>query len=235
MPPAPLVTLVDRALPEARFAHLLRAVRALRTEGLRTTYQTTFWYPLRATPSNLVEHAVPWLLGRIPAGRRDRVLGVEWWLSRMRTSHVGVDFHRDRDNALYAATGREVHPLVSSVLYLNRCQGGLLAVTREPPDARNPALAPALHDFDLVAPAPNRYVWFDGSCTHGVLDAENCIPGRRLAPQPRWRLAIAINLWRRRPRGVPTYQERPRYRALSLDRARPDMPTLTHLRRGEPT
>jgi hypothetical protein len=214
-PPRPsLVTLIDRALPGRDFARLQRAVLGLGTEGLRTTYQTTFWYPLDAAPSNLVEQAVQRLLPVIPAARRRGVLGVEWWLSRMRTSNVGVDFHHDRDNARYERTGREAFPALGSVLYLNRCRGGLLAVTTEPPCERNPALAPQVHDFDFVAPAPNRYVFFEGHCTHGVLDAQNCIPGRRLPREPDLRLAVAINLWRRRPLDVPTFGERPRYLSL---------------------
>jgi hypothetical protein len=217
-PRAPLVTLVDGALPTGDFARLLRAVRRLGGEGMRKTYQTTFWYPLDQPPGNLVEEAVHGLLPAIPARRRRGVVGVEWWLSRMRTSNVGVDFHRDRDNGLAAETGIEENPRLSSVLYLNRCVGGLLAVTLEPPCEDNPALAPAVHDFDLVAPAPNRYAFFSGACTHGVLDADNCIPGRRLPAQRGWRLAVAINFWHRRPVAVPTYAEHPRYRALAAGR-----------------
>lgn len=225
-PAPPLVTLVEPALPRARFAALLAAVRRLRGEGLRRTYRTTFWYPLEAPPATLVEAAARTLVARLPARRRRGVVGVEWWLSRMRTSRVGVDFHRDRDNGAFERTGRELHPRLGSVLYLNRCVGGLLAVTREPPCAANPALAPAVHDFDLVAPAPNRWVYFDGRCTHGVLDARNHIPGRRLPTQRGWRLAVAINLWHRRPEGVPTFLERPCYLPLALPASRHGSVTL---------
>lgn len=214
-PAPPLVTLRDPALPAAEFSALLAAVRRLRGEGLRSTYRTTFWYPLDAAPATLVEVAARRLVAAVPAARRRDVVGVEWWLSRMRTSNVGVDFHRDRDNAAFARTGRERNPRLASVLYLNRCRGGLLAVTREPPCEANPALAPERHDFDLVAPAPNRWAFFDGRLTHGVLDARNCIPGRRLPTERGWRLAVAINLWHRRPEGVPTFAERPRYLALA--------------------
>jgi hypothetical protein len=220
-PRPPLVHLVDGALPARRFARLLLAVQRLGGEGRRSTYQTTFWYPLSAPPTTLVEEAVHLLLPTIPARRRRGVVGVEWWLSRMRTSRVGVDFHRDRDNCLFEQTGLEENPRLGSVLYLNRCVGGLLACTPEPPCPENPALAPRVHDFDFVSPRPNRYVWFDGAATHGVLDAENCIPGRRLPAQRRWRLAVAINLWHRRPVGVPTALERPRYRALAVGRGPP--------------
>lgn len=190
------------------FARLLRAVRGLGESALRTTYQTTFWFPRGAQPSCVVEEAIArvWLKGTFA--------GVEWWLSRMRTSNVQVDFHRDRDEKLALSGGREVHPARSSVLFLNRCRGGLLAVTREAPNPLNPALAPDVHDFDFAQPAPNRFVWFDGSLTHGVLDARNQIPGRRLPREKALRLAVIANFWRARPTGVPRFADSRAYRSL---------------------
>ena len=70
-------------------------------------------------------------------------------------------------------------------------------------------------DEDLVEPRPNRYVWFDGRLTHGVLDAENQLPGRRLPREPRLRLTVAINFWPKRPRGVPRFDERRLYPPLA--------------------
>jgi hypothetical protein len=133
----------------------------------------------------------------------------------MRTSNVQVDFHRDRDNARFAKEGREVNPLLSSVLYLNRCVGGLLAVTTEPPNPRNPALAPTKHDFDFVEPLPNRFVHFPSRLTHGVLDSKNAIPGARRRREPSLRLSIAINWWATRPLDVPTFAEAGWYRSLA--------------------
>src|SRR4051794_17884134 len=98
--PDALLTVVDRALPPALFTRLARAVRALGTERLRSTYQTPFWWPLDAEPTNLVELAIAKLATRVaPAA------GAEWWLSRMRTSNVQVDFHQDRDEQLFLRTG----------------------------------------------------------------------------------------------------------------------------------
>lgn len=212
----PWVTLRDGALPDGLFRRLRRAVAALSDARLPQGYQTTFWFDLAAPPASLVEAAVLELRALVPPARLRGVVGVEWWLSRMRTSSVQVDFHRDRDNALFDATGREVTPRLSSVLYLNRCRGGLLAVTAERCDPRNPALAPSRHDFDLVEPRPNRYAFFDGRLTHGVLDAKNQLPGERLPREPGLRLAVAVNYWHRRPRAVPGYLETRRLRALAL-------------------
>ena len=206
-----LVHLEDGALPTPLFERLRGSVVALGEQRLHRTYQTTFWFGFDRPFSNVVEEAI----GTLRVGTRGRFAGAEWWLSRMRTSNVQVDFHRDRDERLALDGGRQVHPRVSSVLFLNRCRGGLLAVTREPPNPRNPAMAPDRLELDLVEPMPNRYVWFDGRLTHGVLDAQNQIPGRRLPREARLRLTIAINFWPKRPTGVPRFSETRFYRQLA--------------------
>lgn len=214
----PLVGIVDGVLPDALFRALLAGVKRVGDERLRASYRTTCWYGFDADPANLVDQAARHVRMRLPPAKARRARGVEWWLSRMRTSNVQVDFHRDRDNARFDETGDEVNPVFSTVLYLNTCRGGLLAVTKEPPNPANPALAPDRHDFDLVEPQPNRLAWFDGRLTHGVLDARNRIPGGRLPREPGLRLAIAINFWAQRPWKVPTYDERGVYRALRTRR-----------------
>jgi hypothetical protein len=212
-PVEPLVQLFEGALPEPLFRRLLRRVGALGSERLRDTYQTTFWYDF-GEPANVVEEAILALRPRV-VGRR-RIAGVEWWLSRMSTTDVRVDFHQDRDEKLALRTGRLVHPRLSSVLFLNRVRGGALAVTRQPPDPGNPSLAPRrLDDLTLVAPRPNRFVVFDGKLTHGVLDANNQIPDQRLPGKARQRRTIPLNWWASRPTGVPTWAETGIYQALA--------------------
>jgi hypothetical protein len=213
--PPPLVRVVDRALPAALFAQLARAVRGLGTENLRRTYQTTFWFELGSSAA-LPEAAILALRPHVAGD----FAGAEWWLSRMRTSDVGVDFHRDRDEARFARTGETVHPSRSSVLFLNRCRGGLLAVVDAPPCEANPACAPEPLDGDLVRPWPNRFAVFRGDATHGVLDANGDVPHGRLSTRTPLRLAIAINWWKRRPEGVPAFADTRRYPALRL-RPRP--------------
>jgi hypothetical protein len=134
----------------------------------------------------------------------------------MRTSNVQVDFHRDRDERLARRGGADIHPARSSVLFLNRCRGGLLAVTHQSPNPANPALAPAVHDFDFAKPEPNRYVHFTGQLTHGVLDARNEIPYRRLPRERALRLALIVNFWRRRPTDVPLFAASRAYRSLKV-------------------
>jgi len=206
---------VDDALPPALFARLRRGVVALGTKGIRRTYETTFWFELDASPAALPEVAVT-SLGSVfrKAGAR----GVEWWLSRMWTHDVRVDFHRDRDERLALAGGPERHPRISSVLFLNRVKGGALAVTAQAPDPSNPSLVPLPLDADLVGPRPNRFACFDGRLTHGVLDAENGVPVSRRRARGELRLTLVMNGWARRPRGVPTFEEARRYRPLALGR-----------------
>jgi len=209
----PLMTLRDGALPQAQFRRLLRRVRAVGRERLRSTYQTTFWFDF-SHPTSVVEETILALRPYLPSLRGLR--GVEWWLSRMRTTHVQVDFHQDRDEKLALAGGPLVHPRFSSVLFLNRVRGGLLAVTRDPPCEENPSKAPKRLDFELAAPRPNRLALFRGDLTHGVLDANNAIPDRPLPGSSRLRLALIMNWWHVRPTGVPTFAETRLYRALAV-------------------
>lgn len=209
-----LVRVEEGALPPRLFRRLARAVRALGSEGLRATYQTTFWFDLGA-PAALPEEAVLALREHLAWPGRGAISGIEWWLSRMRTSDVGVDFHLDRDEHRFRRTGVEVHPAFSSVLFLNRCRGGLLAVTREPASEANLARAPDRLDADLVRPWPNRLAVFPGDATHGVLDANGDVPHGRLPMSTSLRLALIMNGWRRRPEAVPRFREAGRYPGLA--------------------
>lgn len=220
---AALVALREPALPAPLFARLARAVGRVGAENLRATYQTTFWFDLGGRPASLVEVAALELLRWLSPAARRRVAGVEWWLSRMYTPDVRVDFHRDHDIRRADRGGGMAHPVISSVLFLNRVRGGLLAVTAEPPDPENPSCAPdRLDRMDLVRPWPNRFATFDGSLTHGVLDDRNRVPGdggERGSRRGRMRRAIILNWWASRPWGVPAFAERRLYRALALPAA----------------
>lgn len=210
-----LIRFHDDALPLALFRKLVRQVRAIGAEKLENTYQTTFWFPLDGSSAGAVtEQAAVELSARVS---KRRVVGCEWWLSRMKTTDVRVDFHRDRDERLALRTGREVHPLWSSVFFLNRCRGGLLAVTRDPPNEENDSMAPdRLDRMELARPTPNRFVVFRGNLTHGVLDARNEIPSGKLPGDPPLRLALILNWWDHRPEGIPEWKATRIYRALQL-------------------
>jgi len=213
--PPPLVEVVDVALPEALFRRLRESVRRLGTQGIRRTYETTFWFELDAAPAAVPELAAQSLAARF---HRRGARGVEWWLSRMWTHDVRVDFHRDRDERLALAGGPDRHPRASSVLFLNRVRGGALVVTAQPPDPRNPALVPLPLEADLVGPRPNRLALFEGRMTHGVLDAGNGLPVSRLPERGELRLTLIMNGWARRPHAVPTFEDAGVYAALRIRR-----------------
>jgi hypothetical protein len=217
--PDRLVFIRDGALPTPLFQRLLRKVHSIGKERLGRTYETTFWFELKQ-PSNVVEEAILALRPLVPVP--GSVLGVEWWLSRMHTSDVRVDFHRDRDEKLAERTGRIIHPKVSSVLFLNRAKGGLLAVSGNRPNDQNPARAPSRVDFSLVRPHPNRLAFFDGNRTHGVLDAYNRLPRARGRGERWLRLAVVVNWWHRRPLEVPLFSETAVYRSLVARRRSTD-------------
>lgn len=209
-----LIDFHEHALPPGLARALTRKVVGLGSERLRSTYQTTFWFPF-AEASSVVEEAALALRPLVPA---KRLAGVEWWLSRMKTTNVQVDFHVDRDEKLALRTGKMVSPKWSSVLFLNRCVGGLLAVTDQRPVEKNVAKAPARFDFDLAEPRPNRFVVFRGDLTHGVLDAFNEIPSRRLKMHVGLRYAVIFNWWQQRPEAVPEFAESRVYRSLAVRR-----------------
>lgn len=168
-----------------------------------STYETTFWFDF-GRPISIVEEVIVALRSRLP---RQPMAGVEWWLSRMRTTRVRVDFHQDRDEKLALRGRRLRHPLFSSVLFLNRVRGGTLVVTAQSPDRRNPCCVPLPLEADLVAPRANRLAWFDGRLTHGVLDANNHVPLGRASGGGELRLSVVMNWWNRRPMAVPSFAE----------------------------
>ena len=134
-------------------------------------------------------------------------------------TYVGLDVHKATVSVAVAEgrrSGEVRHPRFSSVLFLNRCRGGLLAVVDAPANDANPARAPDRFDADLVRPWPNRLAVFAGDATHGVLDANGEIPRGRLARRTPLRLALVMNGWRRRPAGVPAFEGARRYPGLRL-------------------
>jgi hypothetical protein len=214
-----LIHLQDDALPIALFRRLRGGVRGLGDEHLRSTYQKTFWFEF-GQASSFVEEAVASLRPLLPDVP---LVGVEWWLSRMTTNRIRVDFHKDRDEKRSLRGGSLRHPRFSSVLFLNRVKGGALAVTAQPPVPENPCSVPMPLDADLAAPRANRLVWFDGNLTHGVLDASNQVPGSSHRSQGELRLSIVMNWWRRPPMDVPSFAGSGIYAAL---RALPKSPVL---------
>lgn len=215
----PLVQVTDRAVPAALLRRVREAVEAI---GSRASYWRTFWYPLDREPACLPEQVGQRLAPLVP--ERERIVGVEWWLGRMDTANVPLDFHHDRDLALFERTGRVSTPAWSSVLYLNAVTGGSLLVTDQRLMRRGqeyrlvPEEAGA---FATVHPAPNRFARFRGHCLHGVLDLNDEVPrpANRKRPGGEWRLSLVVNWWTRKPLGVRRWSVRAGYPELALPSA----------------
>lgn len=208
----PLVTRHDDALPSPLFHDVLQAMERI---GAKADYWRTFWFPLSAEPHNVIEQIARTLHGRIP--ERERIIGVEWWLGRMNTCDVPLDFHHDRDLTLFEETGRIAHPKWSSVLYLNEVKGGSLVVTDQRLLRRGEELrlSPAeAGSSDVVRPAANRFVVFPGNLFHGVLDVNDAVPSGKRAGKAEWRLSVVINWWTHKPRGVQRWSASDAYPEL---------------------
>jgi hypothetical protein len=202
---APLLITVDDAVEPPLLQAIDRAVRAV---GEEASYWRTFWYPLAAAPTCQPERLARALRAHVPA--TDRIVGVEWWLGRMRTTDVLLDFHHDRDLSLFEETGRLAHPKWSSVFFLNAVRGGSLLVTDQTLVRRGAEirLSPAEATRSAsTRPAANRFARFSGRLLHGVLDANDRVPtGRLPGPPAPPRLTVVLNWWTRRPRGVDRWR-----------------------------
>ena len=205
------VAIYDDALTATCFTRLRN--RIYRTGDLENTFDRTFWFGFSEPPDNVVALAILELHRLLNHGRR--IIGAEWWLSRMRTSHVPFAFHQDRDGWHRVRTGKILHPVLSSVLFLNRCRGGSLAISERAPDEANRAAAPD-GELWLACPRSNRFAVFPGNLTHGVLDSHNEIPGARRRRETRLRLAVAINFWHRRPERIEAFSGSSHYPVLAM-------------------
>jgi len=210
MSQASLIHHQDAAVPDALFQQVRHGLERV---GTNATYWRTFWFPF-GEPSNVIEQLALALRPSVPGLHA----GVEWWLGRMHTTNVPLDFHHDRDLALFEETGRLRHPTWSSVYFLNAVTGGSLFVTDQKLRRRRQELrlVPSVpRDFATVRPAPNRFVRFPGNLLHGVLDANDHPPSGRLpAREGTLRLSVVLNWWPKPPRNVPQWRHTRAYRAL---------------------
>ena len=197
------INLFKDALPRPLFRRLVRAVRAVGTEGMEGmgSYSTTFWVPLDAKPTNIVEECVSQLFIFVQPG--PLCIGMEWWLGRLKYGE-SLRFHTDRDRSLRKQTGQIVHPLWSSILYLNRFPSSPTVVFDQvlSPDGKSwvPPEPTFVKTLDAV---PNHYAVFRGDLRHGVVanGAEQQPPGPsgNTEKSPELRLTLLVNYWDRRP------------------------------------
>src|SRR5882762_4058939 len=191
------INLFKDALPNQLFRRLAHAAQTVGTERMENmgSYNTTFWFPIGAKPANIVEQCVSKLYALVRPG--PRCIGMEWWLGRLKFGEA-LAFHTDRDRSLRQETGQIVHPMWSSILYLNRFPASPTVVLDQvlSPDGKSwiPPEAKAGRSLDAV---PNHYVAFRGDLRHGVV-ADG---GAKKPPAAygKLRLTLLVNYWDRRP------------------------------------
>jgi len=194
------INLFADALPKALFRRLAHAVEAVGTERMEDmgSYNTTFWFPLGGEPTNIVEECVSRLCQAVRPGAG--CIGMEWWLGRLKYGE-SLPFHTDRDRSLRKQTGEIVHPLWSSILYLNRFPSSPTIVYDQvlarDGESWIPPRPKAGKSLEAV---PNHYAVFRGDLRHGVV--ANGATGKRSGAggkSPALRLTLLINYWHRRP------------------------------------
>lgn len=197
------ITLLKDVLPRPLFHRLVRAVRAVGTERMEEmgSYNTTFWFPRGAKPTNIVEECISKLCMLVRPG--PRCIGMEWWLGRLKYSE-SLHFHTDRDRSLQKQTGQIVHPLWSSILYLNRFPSSPTVVFDQILSPDGKSWVPPEPKFGKMLDAvPNHYATFRGDLRHGVVanGAKQKPPGRsrKTEKSPELRLTLLVNYWDRRP------------------------------------
>ena len=187
----------------------------------------SFWHPVRrggddqddsaAPPSNLIELLVRHLLPL--TGCADSVVGAEWWVhTRTESRSIGHQMHWDTEEHSLAS-GRLLHPLVSSVVYLSGAadpEGSGVAASGDPTVVFDMKVG----DDDATAamvshPAEGSLLLFPGDRLHCVCPAgaakvtpphhvtphkrPRASEGSRLTPsdeQPQ-RLTLMIGFWGR--------------------------------------
>jgi hypothetical protein len=197
------INLFKDALPNQLFRRLVRAVQAVGTERIENmgSYNTTFWFPIGVKPANIVEECISKLYAFVQPG--PKCIGMEWWLGRLKFAE-SLPFHTDRDRSLRHETGQIVHPLWSSILYLNRFPSSPTVVLDQvlSPDGKS-WIPPEAKSGRSLEAVPNHYVAFRGDLRHGVQfnEAAHKKPCRSGHAQksPELRLTLLVNYWHRRP------------------------------------
>jgi hypothetical protein len=197
------INLFEDALPASLFQRLVHAVETVGMEGMEDmgSYSTTFWFPFGATATNVVEESIRKLWDLVQPSLQ--CIGMEWWLGRLKYGE-SLRLHTDRDRSLRKQTGQIVHPLWSSILYLNRFPSSPTVVLDQvlSPDGQSwiPPQAESDRSLDAI---PNHYVVFRGDLRHGVI-SNGAAQGTasqitQMEKQPELRLTLLVNYWDRRP------------------------------------
>ena len=195
------VCLFEDALPSPLFDKLVDAVRSIGSERMKDngSYTTTFWFPRDAEPTNLAEDAIVELLKLVAPDQE--CIGTEWWLGRLGTGKK-LNLHFDRDLALSRETGKSVHPLLSSVFYLNDFANSPTVILDQVLSADGETRIPEEPEFgNSFEAVSNNYVVFPGNLRHGVIPnpVESKRSSKTKSKSSELRLTLLVNYWHRRP------------------------------------
>ena len=108
-------------------------------------------------------------------------IGIEWWCN----TNNDLDWHIDKDETVYRATGRHDLPLLSTVFYPHiSCAGGeLLLAHHEAISNGSRERMPTFQSVISIPPVMNRLVLFSPGLLH------------RINPFQGERYSIAANVW----------------------------------------
>lgn len=196
------VRLIEDPLPTPFFRRLATAVCAVGTERMdgMESYSTTFWFPRDSKPTNVVEECVAKLCALVQPG--PQCIGMEWWLGRLKYGE-SLPFHTDRDRSLRKQTGQIVHPLWSSILYLNRFPSSPTVVYDQVLGVDGKWVPPEPEFGWTLDAVPNRYAVFRGDLRHGVVangaGQKPSGSSGKTEPSTELRLTLLVNYWDRRP------------------------------------
>jgi hypothetical protein len=191
----------DNAISSSMIAHLQHVFRPISpfwkehqydviANSSRTAGYFSYLYPLRERAACCsVEQVIDSLFEKVKMmfpSAAEECNYAEWWVhTRPHSSGHQLHFDSDDEGLTRGAEGRPVHPICSTVLYLDEIVGGPTLVTDQ---SLGGGLA---HNGWLSFPKTNRLVLFDARFLHGV------IPGRGVNPDPsRRRLTFMVGFWR---------------------------------------
>ena len=204
------------ALPPDLLDELLRAFPMMHFEELFAEgfpfYRTTFWLPVDREPEHVFESLAVGLRGL--AKPSDRVTGIEWWFSVLRTNATPqwlLRCHFDRNDLTERSFEKLRFPEKASVLFLNSVPYGELVITDQVLTAkgRRPRQP---EDMRFILPEKNLYSVYPGHLHHGVI-------GRMWRPRKatRLRVAMAVNYWPEKPKAPYIRDSRECLTAFRLD------------------
>lgn len=156
----------------------------------RTVGYFSYLYPMKQRAASCsIEQVVDILFRKVqrmfPSAAKDCNFA-EWWVhTRPHSSGHQLHFDSDDEGLKRSVEGRPLHPICSTVLYLEEGVGGPTLVTDQ---LLGGGLA---RNGWLCFPKTNRLVLFDARYLHGV------VPGRGVNPDPsRRRLTFMVGFWR---------------------------------------